>query len=78
MHQTVVGGFYRLHGEKGSRESLNTRGMSFKAICPHLSKYGQCGLHTDINIFDVYRVLARIAGVAAHRETVDMEKTAAQ
>ena len=74
LANTVVGGFYRLHGEKSSRESLNSRGMSFQAICPHLSKYGECGIHTDNNIFDVYRILARIAGIAAHRETVQLEQ----
>ena len=70
----VVGGFYRLHGEKNSRESLNSRGMSFQAICPHLSKYGVCGVHTENNIFDVYRIIARIAGIAAHREMVQLER----
>jgi hypothetical protein len=38
-----------------------------------LSKYGEDEVHADVNIFDVYRILARIAAIAAHREIVDLE-----
>jgi len=69
----LVGGFYRSHGEKSNRENLNTQGMAFKKMCPHLSKYGDCGVHHDVSIFDLYRILARIAGVAAHREIIQLE-----
>ena len=50
--------------------------MDFKKICPHLEKYGECGIHVNMNIFDIYRILARIAGIAAHREIVQLEKDA--
>ena len=69
----LIGGFYRSHSEKSNREILNSQGMNFKKMCPHLSKYGDCGIHHDVNIFDVYRILARIAGIAAHREIVELE-----
>ncbi len=69
----LVGGFYRSHPQKTNRESLNTQGMDFKKMCPELKKYGDCGVHHDVNIFDVYRILARIAGIAAHREIIQLE-----
>jgi len=73
IDNNLVGGFYRSHTSKSNRENLNSQGMNFKTICPHLSKYGDCGIHHDVNIFDVYRILARIAGVAAHREIIHLE-----
>jgi len=73
IENNLIGGFYRSHGSKGQRDNLNTRGMEFKKMCPHLSKYGDCGVHHDINVFDLYRILARIAGIAAHREIIHLE-----
>lgn len=75
IENNLIGGFYRSHGAKGKRDNLNARGMEFKKMCPHLSKYGDCGVHHDINIFDIYRILARIAGIAAHREIIQLEAT---
>ena len=75
VENNLIGGFYRSHSSKGQRDNLNSRGMEFKKMCPHLSKYGDCGVHHDINIFDVYRILARIAGIAAHREIIQLEAT---
>ncbi len=77
VNNNLVGGFYRSHSQKNSRENLNSRGMDFQKMCPHLSKYGDCGVHHDVNIFDVYRILARIAGIAAHREISHLETIAA-
>lgn len=73
IENNLIGGFYRSHGSKGQRDNLNTPGMGFKKMCPHLRKYGDCGVHHDINIFDIYRILARIAGIAAHREIIQLE-----
>ncbi len=73
IENNLVGGFYRSHSGKGQRDNLNAQGMVFKKMCPHLSKYGDCGVHHDINIFDVYRILARIAAIAAHREIKNLE-----
>lgn len=72
IENNLVGGFYRSHGQKNQRENLNSQGMDFKKMCPHLSKYGDCGVHHDLNIFDIYRILARIAGIAAHREIIHL------
>jgi glutamate--cysteine ligase len=74
IDNNLVGGFYRFNSAKNSRDNLNSPGMEFKKMCPHLPKYGNCGVHHDMNIFDVYRILARIAGIAAHREIMELEK----
>jgi len=73
----LVGGFYRSHSGKTNRENLNARGMEFKKMCPHSPQYGDCGIHHDVSIFDVYRILARIAGIAARREMIDLEAISA-
>ena len=74
IDNNLAGGFYRLHNAKGSRENLNSPGMSFKKMFPHLPKYGEDTVHPDMNIFDVYRILARIAGIAARMEIQELEK----
>lgn len=73
IEKNLVGGFYRTNTQKNSRENLNSPGMGFKKMCPHLKKYGDCGIHHDINVFDVYRYLARLAAIAASREIVQLE-----
>jgi len=73
IENNLVGGFYRSHAEKSGRENLNSQGMDFKKMCPHSKKYGDCGVNHNMNIFDIYRILARIAGIAAHREIVQLE-----
>jgi glutamate--cysteine ligase len=75
VENNLIGGFYRSHSSKSDRESLNSSGMTFKKMCPHSSKYGDCGIHHDVNIFDIYRILARISAVAAHREITHLEAT---
>ena len=76
IESNLVGGFYRTHASKSQRESLNVQGAEFKKMCPHLRKYGDCGVHHDVNVFDLYRILARIAGIAAHREIIQLEAKA--
>ena len=74
IDNNLVGGFYRFHTGKNDRESLNSPGgMGFKKICPHSNKYGDCNPHPNVNIFDIYRMLARIAGVATSREIKNLE-----
>ncbi len=75
IDNNFVGGFYRYHETKGSRENLNSPGgMAFQKMCPHLDKYGKdCGIEHNLNIFDIYRILGRIAGVAAGREIKELE-----
>lgn len=74
VENNLIGGFYRTHSAKGQRDNLNAKGMTFKKMCPHLSAYGDCGIHHDINVFDLYRLIARIAAIAAHREIVHLEE----
>ena len=76
IDNNLVGGFYRFHSAKNSRQSLNSPGgMGFQKMCPHLDKYGKnCGEHHNLNIFSIYRILGRIAGVAAAREIKELEK----
>jgi len=73
IENNLVGGFYRSNDQKGQRENLNSQGMMFKKICPHSNQYGDCGVHHDVNTFNIYRILARIAGIAAHREIINLE-----
>jgi glutamate--cysteine ligase len=74
-----VGGFYRLNNQKNDRENLNSKGMIFRKMC--VGDRGECLYsHKDINECgvnpdpktQVYHILARIAGVAAHREIIQM------
>ncbi len=78
IDNNLIGGFYRYHTSKGSRENLNSPGgMAFQKMCPHLDKYGQdCGVKHNLNVFDIYRILARIAGVATEREILKLENAA--
>ena len=75
IDNNLVGGFYRFNSGKNSRENLNSPGgMGFQKMCPHLDKYGKdCGIEHNLNIFDIYRILARIAGVAASAEIKELE-----
>ncbi len=75
IDNNLVGGFYRYHTAKGSRENLNAPGgMAFQKMCPHLDKYGKdCGTAHNLNIFDIYRILGRIAGIAASREIMELD-----
>ena len=73
IENNLIGGFYRSHSAKGERENLNAKGMVFKKMCPHLKRYGDCGVHHDVNVFDIYRILGRIAAIAAHREIIQLE-----
>ena len=69
--QFVVGGFYRVHKERGIDENLNAPGMHFEPLA-----FAQaCNMPSDElevvdspNRFYVYGVIARLAGLAAARE----------
>lgn len=73
IENNLIGGFYRMNDTKGQRDNLNSKGMTFQKICPHLEKYGDCVVDPSINMFDVYRILARIAAIAAHREIIQLK-----
>ena len=72
-----VGGFYRLNNKKNDRENLNSSGMRFKKMCIgdrgeclyHHENINECGVEPDPKT-RVYHILARLAGIAAHREIV--------
>lgn len=67
----VVGGFYRIHKDKGANDNLNSPGMVFEPLafpgacnCPNVN----LGPMEAANRFYVYSVIARLALVAASRE----------
>ncbi len=71
----VVGGFYRVHTQRGADENLNAPGMHFvplpfAASC-HLPDRGESVEHA-VNRFYVYGVVARLALLAA---AVELEQT---
>jgi glutamate--cysteine ligase len=71
--KNVVGGFYRVHAKKGSNENLNSPGMQFEPLA-----FDDCCVSPDIekspdahsNRFYTYGVIARLANLAAARESV--------
>jgi glutamate--cysteine ligase len=76
MDHYVVGGFYRVHTERGRDENLNAPGMHFKPLafdaCCTLPDVGQ-GPDAPPNRFYAYGVVARLALLAA---SVEIEETA--
>ena len=70
----VVGGFYRVHSERGLDENLNAPGMQFYPLpfengCqfPALSK----DPNSTTNRLYFYGVIARLAAIAASKEKID-------
>jgi len=76
MDHYVVGGFYRVHTERGRDENLNAPGMHFKPLafdtCCTLPDTAQ-GPDAPPNRFYAYGVVARLALLAA---AVEIEETA--
>ncbi|MAZ39916.1 MAG: glutamate--cysteine ligase [Legionellales bacterium] len=71
----VVGGFYRVHRDKSSYESLNAPGSHFEALafadcCANPSLRG----HETPNRFYAYGVVARLAALAAAKEKQEVVK----
>ncbi|MGD8925323.1 MAG: glutamate--cysteine ligase [Thioalkalispiraceae bacterium] len=67
----VVGGFYRVHTEKGINESLNAPGMHFQPLAfaePCNSPDSSKAPDANPNRFYAYGVIARLALLAAARE----------
>ena len=72
---TVVGGFYRVHAQRGPTENLNAPGMEFHplpfcepCICPDRNREPDAGP----NRFYTYGVIARLALLAAAREMAEL------
>jgi len=72
MDRYVVGGFYRVHAERGVDENLNTPGASFEPLAfsdsGRLPQYGEKPGSSGPNRFYMYGVVARLAMLAASYE----------
>lgn len=67
----VVGGFYRVHANRGEDENLNSPGMRFEplpfsTVCNNPELQKSC--EAECNQFYVYGIVARLALLAAARE----------
>lgn len=69
--QHVVGGFYRVHKERGVNENLNAPGAHFEPLA-----FAQSCNNPNNNRFYSYGVIARLALVAAARESAEVKKHA--
>ena len=70
--QFVVGGFYRVHKGRGDSENLNAPGMHFEPLAfekPCNTPFDKSKPHAP-NRFYVYGVVARLAALAAARESI--------
>jgi len=65
--EAVAGGFYRVHKERGTDESLNSPGMHFEPL-PFAKPCHLPGEEESQNLFYVYGVIARLSMLAAARE----------
>lgn len=72
MDRYVVGGFYRIHAERGTDENLNAPGSSFVPLAfaesTRLPQPGQKPGASAPNRFYMYGVIARVAMLAASYE----------
>jgi len=72
MDRYVVGGFYRVHAERGPDENLNAPGSSFVPLAfaesPHLPRRGEKPGASAPNRFYMYGVIARLGMLAASYE----------
>lgn len=74
----IAGGFLRLHSEKDPRNNLNAPGMTFTKMCFHEMKdyTSTYSVQYDINrLFDIFKILARLASVAAGYEIKELLHT---
>ena len=72
LDRYVVGGFYRMHPERGVDENLNAPGSSYVPLAfAHSNHMPQAGMHPGAsapNRFYMYGVIARLAMLAASYE----------
>lgn len=70
----VVGGFYRIHKNRGVDENLNAPGMDFQSLAfaknCYVPPYAKDEFKEPVNRFYAYGVVGRLAMVAAAREAV--------
>ena len=80
IDRSVVGGFYRVHTDRGIDENLNAPGMHFSPMCfdaaclPDMLSGPEC----STNRLYAYSVVARLAHLAAAYELEDTEPTPVQ
>ncbi|MDD3759835.1 MAG: glutamate--cysteine ligase [Acidithiobacillus sp.] len=77
LGQQVLGGFYRVHREKGEDESLNAPGAHFEPMAfaePGINPCHKSAPDAPINRHYAYGVIARLALLAAAREAEDWAK----
>ena len=75
MGRHVVGGFYRIHKNRGINENLNAPGMDFQPLafaknCHLPPACRKLNFKEPVNRFYAYGVVGRLAMVAAAREAV--------
>jgi glutamate--cysteine ligase len=69
----VIGGFYRIHKDRGPQENLNAPGMDFAPLpLEGHCHTARCG--TDTPRFYAYGVIARLALLASARELIHVER----
>jgi glutamate--cysteine ligase len=76
----VVGGFYRVHTSRGIDENLNAPGMQFEPLAfaePCSYPDPNQAPNTNSNRFYAYGVIARLAQIAAARESEEAIRTPA-
>jgi glutamate--cysteine ligase len=75
LDRYVVGGFYRVHAERGIDENLNAPGASFVPLAfANPTNTPECGEKVGAsapNRFYMYGVIARLAMLAASYELED-------
>jgi glutamate--cysteine ligase len=77
MDRFVVGGFYRVHTDRGVNENLNAPGMHFEPLAfpePCCMPDKKQGADACPNRFYAYGVIARLALLAAAREVAESEQ----
>jgi glutamate--cysteine ligase len=71
----VIGGFYRVHKNRGPDENLNAPGMNFQPLAFAQSCQTPCkNNETPANRFYAYGVVARLALLAAGREISEFQE----
>lgn len=77
MGQHVIGGFYRVHTNKGSKANLNSPGMHFEPLAffdPCNNPNFSDNIDSSQNRFYAYGVIARLALIAAALEIKEVSK----
>ena len=72
--QHSIGGFYRMHEQRGPDENLNSPGMQFKALNLDYCDNNLQLPNLQCDRFYAYSVVARLAALAAARELQDCKK----